>query len=76
MNGDNTADAAGPDRYVTADGALTADGEGAGRWLDAEHAQGADWGTLEVHPRVARHLDTLWCTARDQTAEEAQHARF
>ena len=80
MNGDNTADASGPDRYLTADGTLTAEGDDAGRWLDTEHAQGADWDTLadtlEVHPRVARHLHTLWCTARDQAADAAQHALF
>ncbi|MBY6537643.1 hypothetical protein HQ325_03060 [Rhodococcus sp. BP-349] len=73
-------DGEGPDRYLAADGTLTADGDDAGRWLDAEHARGADWDTLadtlEVHPRVARHLHTLWCTARDRAADEAQHALF
>ncbi len=80
MRRDDTADVGDPDRYVTADGTLTADGDDAGLWLDTEHARGADWDTLadalEVHPRVARHLHTLWYTARDQAANEAQYVLF
>jgi hypothetical protein len=80
MTGGDTADAMDPDRYLTADGTLTSDGDDVGRWLDTEHARGTDWNTLadtlEVHPRVARHLHTLWCTARHQAADAAQHALF
>lgn len=80
MNGDDTAAAVDPDRYLTADGALTEDCDDAGRWLDTEHTRGTDWdtlaATLEVHPRVARHLHTLWCTARERAAAAAQHTLF
>ncbi|MDQ1178681.1 hypothetical protein [Rhodococcus sp. SORGH_AS_0301] len=80
MTHDDAVDGTGPDRYVTADGTLTADGGDAGRWLDAERVRGADWDTLaaalEVHPRVARHLHTLWCGARDRAADAAQYALF
>lgn len=71
---------ADPDRYLTADGTLTADGVDAGRWLDTELARGADWATLAddlgVHSRVARHLHTLWCADRDRAAADAQHVLF
>lgn len=38
MNGDDTA-AADPDRYLTADGTLIADGDDADRWLDIGHTR-------------------------------------